>query len=57
MPAKCTPSRFTEAGRSGADAEVKEGSRPPLELHHWDAELLGLVGEVFLEHVVFFRKT
>ena len=27
------------------------GSRPPLELHHRDAQLLGLVGEVFLDAI------
>ena len=30
---------------------MRGGSRPPLELHHRDAELLGLVGEVFLDAI------
>ena len=30
---------------------MEGGSRPLLELHHWDAELLGLVREVFLDAI------
>ena len=31
--------------------EMRGGSRPPLELQHRDAELFGLVGEVFLDAI------
>ena len=41
----------TLASTSVSPRGEKEGSRPLLELQDWDAQLLGLVGKVFLDAI------